>query len=78
MAEHHEPSNQSERFGAQPHERSRGLSDDQLEQIAGGDVCGSVGGRHLDVGGCTDVPDAVAEYVPPPSDYAPCILNGES
>ncbi|HUO37852.1 MAG TPA: hypothetical protein VMU34_08435 [Mycobacterium sp.] len=35
------------------------------------DVCGSVGGRHVSAGGCADVADAVAPWVPPPTAYAP-------
>ncbi len=35
------------------------------------DVCGSVGGRHVSVGGCGSIADAIAPYVPPPAVYAP-------
>ncbi|WP_413467261.1 hypothetical protein [Mycolicibacterium sp. 120270] len=35
------------------------------------DVCGSVGGRHVSVGGCGSIADAIAPYVPPPAAYAP-------
>lgn len=37
------------------------------------DVCGSVGGRrgHVSVGGCTDIAGAIADWAPPPSEYAP-------
>jgi hypothetical protein len=35
------------------------------------DVCGSVGGRHVSVSGCGSVADAIAPWVPPPSQYAP-------
>jgi hypothetical protein len=38
---------------------------------ASADVCGSVGGRHVSVGGCGSIADAVAPYVPPPAVYAP-------
>jgi hypothetical protein len=38
---------------------------------ANADVCGSVGGRHVSVGGCADIYDAIADYAPPPSYYAP-------
>lgn len=38
---------------------------------ASADVCGSVGGRHVSVGGCADIYDAIADYAPPPSYYAP-------
>ena len=34
------------------------------------DVCASAG-RRISVGGCVDIADAVAPYVPPPSYYAP-------
>jgi hypothetical protein len=35
------------------------------------DVCGSIGGRHVSVSGCGNVADAIAPWVPPPSEYAP-------
>lgn len=37
------------------------------------DVCGSVGGRrgNVSVGGCTDIAGAIADWAPPPSEYAP-------
>jgi hypothetical protein len=38
---------------------------------AAADVCGSVGGRRVSVGGCADLADAIAPYVPPPGYYAP-------
>jgi hypothetical protein len=38
---------------------------------ANADVCGSVGGRRVSVGGCADIYDAIADYAPPPSYYAP-------
>lgn len=38
---------------------------------AAADVCGSVGARHVSVGGCASLADAIADYVPPPSYYAP-------
>lgn len=34
------------------------------------DVCAS-GGRRITVGGCVNIADAVAPYVPPPAYYAP-------
>lgn len=34
------------------------------------DVCASVG-RRVRVGGCANIADAVAPYVPPPAYYAP-------
>ena len=37
---------------------------------AGADVCASAG-RRISVGGCVNVADAVAPYVPPPAYYAP-------
>ncbi|MBU9762631.1 hypothetical protein FR943_02025 [Mycobacterium sp. TNTM28] len=37
---------------------------------AGADVCANVG-RRISVGGCVNVADAVAPYVPPPTYYAP-------
>ncbi|KWX56634.1 hypothetical protein [Mycobacterium sp. NAZ190054] len=39
--------------------------------LAGADVCGSVGGRHVSVNACGSIADAVAPWVPPPSAYAP-------
>jgi hypothetical protein len=38
---------------------------------AGADVCGSVGGRRVSVGGCANLADTIADYVPPPAYYAP-------
>jgi hypothetical protein len=38
---------------------------------ASADVCGSVGGRHVSVGGCGSIADAVAPWVAPPAAYAP-------
>ncbi|WP_239656271.1 hypothetical protein [Mycobacterium riyadhense] len=35
------------------------------------DACASVGGRHVSVGGCTDVAGTVEQYVPPPAYYPP-------
>lgn len=37
---------------------------------ANADVCASAG-RRISVGGCVNVADAVAPYVPPPAYYAP-------
>lgn len=37
---------------------------------ANADVCAS-GGRRITVGGCVNIADAVAPYVPPPAYYAP-------
>ncbi|KZS65418.1 MAG: hypothetical protein K2X56_15490 [Mycobacterium pseudokansasii] len=37
---------------------------------ANADVCVNAG-RRVSVSGCTDIADAVAPYVPPPSEYAP-------
>jgi hypothetical protein len=37
---------------------------------ASADVCASAG-RRISVGGCVNVADAVAPYVPPPAYYAP-------
>ncbi|WP_019343497.1 hypothetical protein, partial [Mycolicibacterium conceptionense] len=37
---------------------------------AAADVCASAG-RRISVGGCVNVADAVAPYVPPPAYYAP-------
>jgi hypothetical protein len=37
---------------------------------AGADVCASAG-RRITVGGCVNIADAVAPYVPPPAYYAP-------
>lgn len=37
---------------------------------AGADVCASAG-RRISVGGCVNIADAVAPYVPPPAYYAP-------
>lgn len=34
------------------------------------DVCVNAG-RRISVSGCTNIADAVAPYVPPPTDYAP-------
>ncbi|AWT55954.1 hypothetical protein [Mycolicibacterium smegmatis] len=42
---------------------------------AAADVCASAG-RRITVGGCVNVADAVAPYVPPPAYYAP--LPGEA
>lgn len=41
-----------------------------LAAPAGADVCASAG-RRITVGGCVDIADAVAPYVPPPAYYAP-------
>lgn len=38
--------------------------------VAGADVCASVG-RRVSVSGCASLADAIADYVPPPSYYAP-------
>lgn len=37
---------------------------------ANADVCASAG-RRISVGGCVNIADAVAPYVPPPTYYAP-------
>jgi hypothetical protein len=37
---------------------------------ANADVCASAG-RRISVGGCVNIADAVAPYVPPPAYYAP-------
>lgn len=42
-----------------------------MPETASADVCGSVGGRHVSVGGCADIYDAIADYAPQPSYYAP-------
>lgn len=39
--------------------------------IASADVCASGGGPRVQVGGCANIADAVAPYVPPPAYYAP-------
>ena len=41
-----------------------------LPGVASADVCASVG-RRVSVGGCANIADAVAPYVPPPAYYAP-------
>ena len=41
-----------------------------LAAPAGADVCASAG-RRISVGGCVNIADAVAPYVPPPAYYAP-------
>jgi len=41
-----------------------------LAPMAQADVCASVG-RRVQVGGCANLADAVAPYVPPPAYYAP-------
>lgn len=38
--------------------------------VAHADVCASVG-RRVQVGGCANLADAVAPYIPPPAYYAP-------
>ncbi|MGB2919848.1 MAG: hypothetical protein WA944_02625 [Mycobacterium sp.] len=38
---------------------------------ASADVCGSVGGRHVSVNACGSIADAIAPWVPPPSEYVP-------
>ncbi|MFA4080624.1 MULTISPECIES: hypothetical protein [Mycobacteriaceae] len=38
--------------------------------VANADVCASAG-RRVSVGGCANIADAVAPYVPPPAYYAP-------
>ena len=38
--------------------------------VANADVCASAG-RRISVGGCANIADAVAPYVPPPAYYAP-------
>jgi len=42
----------------------------QTPAVAGADVCASVG-RRVSVGGCANIADTVAQFVPPPSYYAP-------
>jgi hypothetical protein len=42
----------------------------QTPGVAHADVCASVG-RRVSVGGCANIADAVAPYVPPPAYYAP-------
>ena len=42
----------------------------QTAGLSRADVCGDVGGRHVDVGGCTD-PGAVVDAPPPPEYVAP-------
>lgn len=42
----------------------------QVPGVANADVCASVG-RRVRVGGCTNLADAMAPYVPPPAYYAP-------
>lgn len=39
--------------------------------VSKADVCGSVGGRHVSVGGCRDIFNPVEDYAPPPAYYAP-------
>jgi hypothetical protein len=39
--------------------------------VGAADVCGSVGGRRVSVGGCANLADTIADYVPPPAYYAP-------
>ncbi len=39
--------------------------------VSRADVCGDVGGRHVDVGGCTDPGAAVYDAPPPPEDVPP-------
>jgi hypothetical protein len=39
--------------------------------VGAADVCGSVGGRRVSVGGCADLADTIAYYAPPPEYYAP-------
>jgi hypothetical protein len=43
----------------------------QAPGVARADVCGSVGGRRVSVGGCANIADTVADYAPPPAYYAP-------
>ena len=35
--------------------------------VSRADVCGSVGGRHVSVGGCRDIFNPVEDYAPPPA-----------
>lgn len=42
----------------------------QTPAVADADVCASVG-RRVRVGGCTNLADTMAPYVPPPAYYAP-------
>ncbi|MDT5013303.1 MAG: hypothetical protein QOH57_4920 [Mycobacterium sp.] len=42
----------------------------QAPGVAHADVCASAG-RRVTVGGCANIADAVAPYVPPPAYYAP-------
>lgn len=42
----------------------------QPSGTATADVCVNAG-RRISVSGCTNIADAVAPYVPPPTDYAP-------
>ena len=46
------------------------VSTDQ-STVYNADACASAGGRHVSVGGCADLADTVADYVPPPASYAP-------
>ena len=39
--------------------------------VANADVCAGVHGRFVGAGGCADLADPVADYVPPPAYYAP-------
>ncbi len=48
-----------------------GLSALSQPTEAAADVCGSVGGRHVSVNACGNAADALAPWVPPPSEYAP-------
>ena len=42
----------------------------QTPAVAGADVCASVG-RRVSVGGCANLADTIADFVPPPAYYAP-------
>ncbi|MGE5697094.1 MAG: hypothetical protein ACM4D3_18245 [Candidatus Sericytochromatia bacterium] len=42
----------------------------QTPGVASADVCASVG-RRVSVSGCANIADTIADYVPPPSYYAP-------
>ncbi|WP_101948082.1 hypothetical protein [Mycobacterium sp. 3519A] len=48
-----------------------GLSAVAEPATADADVCGSVGGRHVSVNACGSVADAIAQWAPPPAEYAP-------
>ncbi len=48
-----------------------GASHNSAPAVVQADVCGSVGARHVTVGGCTDVIGTVEQYADAPNDYPP-------